>query len=350
MSSRYFVEVPALEQCREETRSLWLHNLASCTEMAATTKLDLGYLANPASRGSIALLRTVPEAEIVGVQGLHPRVFHLGPTRISAANLADFAVSTSHRSLGPALMLMRHAMASAAARFDLVYGLPNAKSAAVCRRAGLRSVGTIQRFAKPLRSRSLLARRIHPGLAAVLAPLVDIGLQLRDAWRQRAGNHPLSCREASFDDPAIDAIWARRSNDLLLSERSASMLRWRYGLPGRGDWRITIAEAPDKTPVGYVVWQLQGGLASASDFFSTAPHAQTAALMSAFGTHARQQGADVVSVLFFGLGAVSEALRQADFSVRGQDALVFVGHASPDIAAVDPATRWYTTGFDNDAD
>jgi hypothetical protein len=349
MSSRYAVDVPPLEACRAETQSLWVLNLASCTATAAATKLDLGYLANPAGTGSIVLLRTVPEAEVIGVQGLHPRVLHLGASRIQAANLADFAVSASHRSLGPALMLMKRAMASAAASFDLVYGLPNAKSAAVCRRAGLRSLGTVQRHAKPLRSRSLLARRLHPGLAAVLAPFADIGLQLRDAWRRRTVR-ALRCRDVAFDDPAMDALWAQRDGSLLLSERSAAMLHWRYGRHGRGEWRVTLAEAPDNTPVGYIVWQLRDGVAFASDFFSPVPQEQTAALMLAFGAHARDQGAHVVTTLFFGMGAVSAALQRAGFTVRGQDRLVFIGHAQAELAAVDPGTRWYTTGFDNDAD
>jgi len=350
MSSRYFVEAAALEKYRVETQTLWLDNLASCTEIAASTKLDLGYLANPAGIGSILLLRTEAQSEIVGVQGLHPRVLHFGAARFGAANLADFAVAAAHRSLGPALMLMRQATAAAAASFDLVYGLPNAKSAAVCRRAGLRLVGTIQRHVKPLRSRNLMARHMPPRLAAGLAPWADIGLQLRDSWQRLVGTSRLSCRDGALDDPAIDAIWARRDRGLLLSDRSAALLKWRYGLPGRGVWQVTIAQDAAGTPIGYVVWQLKDGVAFASDFFCTAPAKDTTALMLAFGRHVRRRDAHVVSVLFFGLDAVAVALRRAGFTVRGQNASVFVGHASPTLAGLDPGTCWYTTGFDNDAD
>ena len=350
MASRYFVEEAALEHFHDETKALWSSNLLSFTPAAVDAKLDLGYRTNPAGQGVILVLRVHDEKSIVGVQGVHPRTMHLGPTLIRAANLADFAVAPEHRTLGPALMLIKHAITQTSASFDLLYGLPNAKSAAVCNRAGLKRVGSTQRHAKPLRSRKILARHVPARLAGALAPWADLGLRLIDACRSRADRTRLVCRTTSFDDPHLDAIWAGRRSDLLLSERSSAMLRWRYATAGRDHWQISIAFAPNKTPVGYVVWRLKDGMAAIGDFFCAEPSTQTAALLLAFAAQARGQGADVVSLLFFGIAEVSASLRRAGFAVRGENALVYIGHTSSALAAVDPATRWYSTGFDNDAD
>jgi hypothetical protein len=350
MASRYFVEEAMLEHCHDETKALWSTNLRSFTPAAVDAKLELGYRTNPAGQGVILVLRVHGETSIVGVQGVHPRTMHLGPTLIRAANLADFAVAPEHRTLGPALTLMKYAITQTAAPFDLLYGLPNAKSAAVCIRAGLKRVGSIQRHAKPLRSRKLMARHMPTPLAGALAPWADLGLRLMDAWRSQTDGTRLVCRVASFDDSRLDTLWAGRRGDLLLSERSSAMLRWRYATAGRGPWQISIASAPDNTPVGYVVWRLEDGTASVGDFFCVEPRTQTTALVLAFAAQARTQGADVVSLLFFGTSEVSTGLRRAGFAVRGENALVYVGHASRALAAVDPERHWYSTGFDNDAD
>ncbi len=351
MASRYFVEEAVLEHCRDEIKALWRTGLRGFSgATAADTKIELGYRANPAGRGVILLLRVWDEKRIVGVQGVYPRTMHLGPTLIRGANLADFAVAPEHRTLGPALMLMKRAITQTAAPIDLLYGMPNAKSAAVCTRAGLKRVGSIQRHAKPLRSRKLLARHMPAAIAGVLAPWANIALRLMNAWRRLQDGHRLVCRVASFDDPALDAIWAQRSSDLLLSERSAAMLRWRYAATGRDAWQVSIASTGVGAPVGYVVWRVEGVVISVGDFFCIEPRAQTAALLLAFSAQACAQGAEVVSLCYFGVAEVSIGLHRAGFAVRGEDALLFVGHATPVMATVDLATRWYITAFDNDAD
>jgi hypothetical protein len=130
--------------------------------------LRTGYLTNPAGEGvcAAALRRRRPNAE--GVQCLHPRTFHLG-AQYHGACIADFAVSREHRSLGPALMLLRRIAEVGVERFDLVYGLPNAKSTAVCKRAGLKCIGYIRRYVKVLRLRDQLARRIPTWMATSIA-------------------------------------------------------------------------------------------------------------------------------------------------------------------------------------
>jgi hypothetical protein len=91
-------------------------------------------------------------------------------------------------------------------------------------------------------------------------------------------------------------------------------------------------------------------VASVSDFFSVKPRVQTRTLMLAFTALARAQGAQVVSVQFFGNVEVTAGLRQAGFLERGEEARVFIGHTTSAMAAIAPTTGWYMTAFDNDAD
>ncbi len=327
---------------------LWVGSLVGHSESSAADKLRLGYEDNAAGQGTVLLLYPGTESEPCGVQGLHPRVFHLGARRITAAGLADFAVESAHRSLGPALMLMRDGVRLARDRFDLLYGLPNQKAAAVLARAGLKKLGMVQRFAKPLRSRAKLAARLPPFLAGLLAPCVDFALRAQDQLRRIGASPRLVCEATGWSDPTLDDLWARRPASLLLSERSSAMLRWRLGAPERGAWRVCLARDRAGAVRGYVAWRIKDGFAEVGDFFSDVPEQLTAPLMLAFTPIAREAGAHSVSVTFFGCEPVARALVRGGMTPRPQQAPLFVLPDS-DPAFGDPRC-WYLTGFDNDED
>lgn len=347
MAISYHIQEADLTASAAAIRGLWVTNLLGHDEDSARTKLSLGYADNPAGTGLALLLYPEGEASPVGVQGLHPRTFHFGERRLRAVGLADYAVDAQHRSLGPALQLMRHGTQVSQARFDLTYGLPNQKAAAVLARAGLRRIGTIRRFAKPLRSRQQLAQRIPAPLAAVLAPMFDLMLRLDDARRSLQNGPRLECIETPWSQANIDNLWAHRPAMLLLSERSAGMLRWRFGRPERGDWRLSVARE-GTAERGYVVWRFKDDYIEVGDFFSDAPDELTTPLMLAFARQARRAGANAISVTFFGHEAVALAIRRSGMSLRPQQAPVFKLPGAD--AALDDPERWYLTSFDNDAD
>jgi hypothetical protein len=348
MAITYHIQEADLSASAAAIRELWVANLVGHDERSATDKLRLGYAENPAGAGVALLLYPAEGSQPAGIQGLHPRRFHLGDRCLRAVGLADYAVDAAHRSLGPALMLMRHGTQLAGERFDLTYGLPNQKAAAVLARAGLRRLGLVQRYAKPLRSGLQLAQRLPRALAGVLAPFVDGAMRLQDLWRSFTVRPRLQCAEAAWADADLDALWARRPASLLLSERSGEMLRWRYGLPERGRWRLSLARDNQGTVRGHVVWRLVDGFAEIGDFFTDDPDRLTTALLLAFASEARRAGAASISAMFFGREAVARGLRLAGLLPRPQQAPLFTLPAD-EAAWADP-DRWYLTSFDNDAD
>jgi len=348
MAITYHIEEADLSASAAAIQGLWVANLAGHDSRGAAAKLRLGYAENPAGPGTAILLYPDNETLPRGVQGLHPRVFHFGARRLRAAGLADYAVDADHRSLGPALMLMRRGTQLGAERFDLTYGLPNRKAAAVLARAGLKRLGTVRRYARPLFSRPLLAQRLPTWLADLLAPMVDAALGMRDAWHSAALRPRLECSATGWDDPAIDELWSRRPDSLLLSERSGAMLRWRFGAPERGDWRLCMARDRDGDARGYVVWRLTDGFAEVGDFFSPDPDACTAPLMLSFSRLARRERANSVSVTFFGSEQVAQRLLASGMALRPHEAPLFTLPGG--VPELESPGRWYLTSFDNDAD
>jgi hypothetical protein len=353
MPTHYTVEAADLTQDLSHLLSLWIHNLPGFDGANARAKLQLGYVANPAGPSQILLLLAddaTPHAQ--GAQGLHARRFHLGSQTLTAAALADLVVNAEHRSLGPALMLMRRSVEMAQASHAFTYGLPNERAAAVCTRAGLQPLGVVQRYAKPLASREKLGQRIPAWLAMLFAPMVDRALTARDSWRGAQLGLRLTCRSCSWSDPALDDVWSHRGAGLLLSQRTSNLLRWRFDgsrLPqSTPRWDVCVAHDASSAVQGYVVWRQVDGFVEVGDFFVKDVAQHLAPMMLGFARYAKRHHAVSISVEFFGDPRVVQGLLAAGLRVRADQRPVFIGAATPP-ALTDPA-RWYFTAFDNDAD
>ncbi len=347
MGQKLFV-VECAAQDGQDIQSLWVHNLGGYDADSAARKLRLGYLHNPAAPGLILGLKVEGEALIQGTLGLHPRRYHLGSAGLNAVALADYAVNVEHRALGPALMLMRRATARCDQDFDFCFGIPNPRAAPLFRVAGLLLLGQLQRYAAPLRSLSLLARHMPMWAARLAAPIADLALHLQSHVRWLVQGSRLRCTPADWEDPAIAAIWAARPAGLMLSERSALMLRWRFGQPGRDPWHLCLARDAAAKAVGYVVWRERQDFVEVGDFFTTQAAASTAALMLAFVRFASARAASSVSLEFMGAAALASQLLKAGLRLRPEAMPVFVSAKA--IKLANSVDQWYCTAFDADAD
>ena len=344
------VDEVSLKVHADEVQALWRRNLAGMSSADPIGKLRLGYLENPAGDGIGLGLKSDDANPLVGVICLHPRVMYQGTTRFDAANLADFAVDAGFRTLGPALMLMKEAVALGGRRALLLYGLPNRNSTAVCRRAGLNIMADgQQRYARVLTGDHPLTQDWPPVVGVWLRPVVSLALRAVEVWLGLTLAPRLRCVAASFDDPSIDAIWAQRPAHLLLGERSAAMLNWRYGRAGRGQWSVCLARTPEGEAVGVLVWRLKGGMAEVGDFYCENPEHQTASMLNAFCRFARRQGAHSISLEFFGAKSVIDQIRRAGLRSRGEASIVVVDANAVGAPQLAEAERWYLTAFDNDA-
>jgi hypothetical protein len=314
MPVHYTVESADLNRDTAEVLALWVNNLPGYDAQNARAKLQLGYVANPAGACQVLLLRAddaVPGAlkSTEGTQGLHARSFQLGAQTLRVAALADLVVNAEHRSLGPALMLMRRSVDIAAKAYDLAYGLPNSRAAAVCTRAGLEPLGTLQRYAKPLASREKLSQRVPAWVALLMA---DRALIARDAFRGSKSGLRLTCRSCSWNDPALDDVWAHRPAGSLLSQRGAAMLRWRFDgtrLPQSSPrWEVCVAHDAGSAVQGYVVWRQNTDFIEVGDFFVKNVAEHLTPMMLGFARFARRHRAVSVSLEFFGNPEVMQGL------------------------------------------
>jgi len=169
--------------------------------------------------------------EIVGSTSVFPRAMWIGNQVRMCSQVGDFAIATSHRSLGPALLLQRATFVPVdGGKFCFCYDCPpHLAGMSTFRRLGMQANCTVQRYALPLRVNRILGKRF--GAAAAL-PAAVANLVLR-AWRRGALRFPCKDLEVSehvglFDEDFTMLDEAVGNPNGIRGRRDATHLNWRY--------------------------------------------------------------------------------------------------------------------------
>jgi hypothetical protein len=348
------------ELCR-----LWRENLA--LPASPERKFQWLYRDAPDAAAVVYVLEAIEgnRTSIVGTNGTALRRYWVAGRELRAAISCDLAVDRAHRSLLPALCLVRALRDDGADRFDLVYGFPNAKAEGLLKRAGFTELGRARRWAKVLRHvhyvGRLSARPDAPAvirLAASFPRVARVGAATVDAIRSAVhlATAPATAtrhiRSYGAPDERWDVLWraARHEYDVV-GARTAAFLRWRF--PETPETRfVALHAAGDDTVRAYAVLQFDAATAAAHvrDLFGH--HADLGKLLDALVPLAYQAGASSLSVRFLGAPIVERMLIERGFALREGDRSVVLDRKSL-LSADGPialdASRWHLFDVDEDA-
>jgi hypothetical protein len=152
----YDAEERDLDAVAEEMAQIWSRNLETIGE-GVPAKVDWFYRSSPTGPGRVVMLRSSCDG-LVGCQGIGVRRVLLGDRALRAALLADLAVDLGHRTLHPALTLVRRTREVPSGVSDYQYGFPDKNAAALFARVGYHRLGHMTRYARVLRTRPYLER------------------------------------------------------------------------------------------------------------------------------------------------------------------------------------------------
>lgn len=263
----YAIEGGDVARDRERVLAIWRGNLGRDTRMQA--KYDWFYASCPYGEPLLCLLRHLPDGSLVGAAAAGPRRMRWRGSDIVAGVLVDLAVTTEHRSLGPALMLQSALADAGMRRFDVLYGFPNPKAAAVFKRVGYAKLGEIVRHARVLRHARYVARRLPGILAPFAGAVLDARAWLRDAWRRR-GAERLDATWTDRADARFDALWARSPHgDALVAVRDAAFAQWRFDASPLANTRYLLLTDPvDNSLRAWFACQVEDEVLHVRDFWS----------------------------------------------------------------------------------
>ena len=347
-SQTYSARPLSLEQDREVLLRLWRENMSDPRIGDVTAeRFRWLYETNP-NGPARTWLGLTDGGRVIGCGSLLPRRMSVAGRQLQAGILSDFTVDRDHRVLGPAMVLQRRILSDCReAGFDLVFGWPNARAIGVMKRIGYATVGIAHSWIKPLRTGArlapLIAERYSKYLpswltpervARMSAPLLDRALAGRDLLLR--ANDLARTRVDLVDsvDDRVDLLWARAKNQLILGERNATFLDWRYSRFTTERYRYALlSDRASDQLLGYLVFTVRGDNALILDLFVDDIDRSMAPLVLGLTAELRAQSLGSLSLTYLGTPRFSAKLRSLGFFERGGDR---------------PVIMWTTPGMPDD--
>ncbi|MEN1939597.1 hypothetical protein WCE41_03195 [Luteimonas sp. MJ246] len=323
-SPHYTIHSGDVERDRDAILAIWGDHFGPLAMQP--DKYDHFYRDSPHGPPIIQLLRHQPDGALVGVIGAGPRPMYWRGQPLRAAVVAHFAVTASHRSLGPALLLQQALVEAARGRFDLLYGLPRPGAVGVSRRAGFGVMGELVRHAKVLRHGAYLRRRLPATLAHPLGAILDTAGVVRDrvADGLTSGLH---WRWSAASDPAMDGLWHSPARPgALASVRGHAAVQWRFDLPPAGRARYLLVSDGDGTLLAWFACDAEdrpGDPLQVLDYWSAdALTGLSRPLVRALAAAARAQRRPAIHLLLAATPAALAGWRAEGFVARSSQPII----------------------------
>jgi hypothetical protein len=243
--------------------------------------------------------------------------------------VGDFAVSASHRSLGPALLLQR-ATFDPVDHGDLAFCYdcpPHQAGMSTFRRLGIRPNCKVNRYALPLRVDGRLRKRLG---AASIVPAVAGNLLLRlhrlSALKPTAKRLEVSDHKAAFGEEFSILDTAVKGANTIRGRRSAAHLNWRYREDPLQQYEVLTARCKGEL-IAFVVFRATSEVVTIVDLFGVELQEAAFSLLAAIVKRFEGSHQTVEAFLSEGSDLVAHFLNLR-FQLRSEAAQV-VAYAKP---------------------
>lgn len=333
---------------RDDILSVLTRNLpaASCPD-----RFDWLYLSNPAGPAQV-WVAYAKNGNPVATSAAIPRLIRVGDTLVKGAVLGDFAVDPAHRSLGPALQLLKATLAPVTTgEYALTYDYPSESMYVIYRRMASRALGDEHRYVRLLSAVPALSHRYGKGIVSTyVGKGVDILIWLRDLSSRVTGNIEIE----PFPDEFHTEFWklsTRICGSRTASvDRNAAYLNWRFRQhPERN--HTTLVARRDGALVGYVILHPTEEQSLVIDELICLPVDDIVrALMSGVLSFARSVDAVKIQCTVLENSPVENVLKKSGFSCRGSSIgpVVFTSATSGLNEQVSDSNCWWLGDGDRD--
>lgn len=355
MAFKYSVQHVAPGQVRADLLRLWRENLPVEGSGEERFHWLYGDVLEPpekvfvlAAQGDVAAGPTL----VVGAAGVVARSFFAGGRAYRAGLLVDLAVDRAHRTVGPALALVRRARESILGEFDLAYGFPNSAALGVFLRCGYRKLGLLRRYALVLRHADHVRRFVGgPVLPELAGAALDAGRMALLLPRALAAASSFRFEWAPQVDERFDTLWHEAQHAYrMVGQRDATFLRRRFAHhPERARIACLTERAARHAMRAHAVIERRGDTVFLRDLFG---HPEDlGALLDLLLVRLRLQNVASVSIWFFGSSTIDSLLRSRGFRRRKSDRnIVFDTGTSlaGNPSLFDDVEGWHLTEADED--
>ncbi len=224
-----------------ETQKLLSILQANLPHLPHAQRFDWLYRGNPDGQASSWFAYEGMPDHVVGMTSLFPRSMWVGGEVKLCGQVGDFAISPSHRSLGPAVLLQRATFCPVDQK-ELAFCYdcpPHEAGMSTFRRLGIPANCMIDRYALPLRVDRLLRKQL--GAAAAL-PAAACNLLLRihrqSFLKPRIKGLEVSELTGAFGEEFSQLDALIRNKNVIRGRRTAALLNWRYRTDPLHQYRV----------------------------------------------------------------------------------------------------------------
>ena len=309
--------------------------LLSATRQGAATdqrRYEWLYRENPDGNAVLWSIRKAKTAEMAGFTVVLPRRMIVdGAPRLCWIG-ADFSIYPKYRSLGVAMKLRRAAKTAIdEGRASFLYAHPNERMQIIHEKVGHAPVGTMVRYAKPLRFDPYLRKRLGDHwLSTAVGKLCESVTRLRS----REGKDLPSCSTRLVESPRFDDRFDRLFEQAatcrrVIGVRDSRYLDWRYTRNPLYKTHALLAEDGDRL-IGYALFVLgQDGVVQVKDVFAAQHDSVERDLIGALIAQARRDSRTSISIAILEGHPIADTLGEFGF-VRRPDCSQMVSYAPPD--------------------
>lgn len=344
----YSIEKADLNQQGQYLRELWQRNFAGVPH----ERYAWMYENNPAGQPVVFLLKYNQRNEFVGAMALFPHMLLVKGKQVKSYICGDMAVHQAHRTLGPAMALIKAAVSYCEENKPcILLSLPNNKSLPVLQRAGFQPLGIYYSLTKVVKTGTYLRRHfkstvIADSLAFFADRLVARFYKLQSYWFGRGYVIDLV---TTFDREFDDFITNASNHFQFVGERTIAFLNWRLKDSPYGRNDILVIKKNNRL-CGYVSCCIRNNRCDIEDIAFDGSYQNLKALMVVFTTQQLQNGIEAITLNIAAPDFLVDVLKNAGFSVRSQENQ-FLIYASPQDQQTQLAASpgvWYLTTADND--
>lgn len=340
-----------LTKHKELLISLWQNNLKD----VSPERFSWIYENNPNGQPKVFLLLHEESQAVVGAISLFPRPFVYQGKTVKSYICGDMVVESQHRSLGPALILLKAAIKHCDQEDPcILISLPNEKSKPVALRVGYKILGEYCEFVKVMKTRRYLLRYLKPqALAALFAWPIDVFLHCRhdifiNAIKSRKYKYEIF---EQFDSRFNYLLNNLKSNYDLVGLRNIDYLNWRLVLNPYGKCKIfSIFNKTDKNMYGYIAYRYHSLRANIIDIVFAGGDKGFHILLFLFSGFMMNNGADSISISLAGNDNIKLNMNSLGYYKRSikNKVVIYSSFDQANIVDIVNNSNWYITKTDND--
>ena len=289
----------------------------------ADKTVDWSYENNPCQNACGHILEYTDgqhQNDNVGVLSIAYRDFYFNQKKLRAALCGDFVVTAGHRSLQPALKLIKDSVQSELDSCLFVYGFPNEKALGVLKMSGFKAVGKLTRYACVLKTGRYMRQKIkNLVIAGFISNLIDLIrcplVHFQDVVRTKN----IKITETFNFATDVDKISKNSAiNHLIFNCRSSLYLNWRYfAKPDNAYVGLVCSRFNGTQLVSYAVLEHEhkSNTIHVRDMLFSCNRALVQ-LLSAIRIWAYKHNADSISMSILAPDDIAELIMYAGFSPR----------------------------------